>query len=168
MLGVFATITCTPLPSLNLQFSYLYSFSRFFIWPLQNFLFVINSTWEIHFSTLCSVVLNFWECQSNRSSKYCVSYSKPCLIKNVPWFHGIIVSFSSFFALQPQNSMPDVVVWLISGTKRIASFRIPAYDVLYSPNVESCGQYCSKVFNMFMKVTRVCGHASGLFSARNW
>ena len=77
------------------------------------------------------------------------------------------VSFSSFFALQPQNSMPDVVVWLISGTKRIASFRIPAYDVLYSPNVESCGQYCSKVFNMFMKVTRVCGHASGLFSARN-
>lgn len=73
--------------------------------------------------------------------------------KKVPWFHGKTVSFSSFFALQPQNSMPDVVVWLISGTKRIASFRIPAYDVLYSPNVESCGQYCSKVFNMFMKVT---------------
>ena len=72
-----------------------------------------------------------------------------------------------FFALQPQNSMPDVVVWLISGTKRIASFRIPAYDVLYSPNVESCGQYCSKVFNMFMKVTTVCCRASGLFSARN-
>ena len=73
--------------------------------------------------------------------------------KKVPWFHGKTVSFSSFFAFQPQNSMPDVVVWLISGTKRIASFRIPAYDVLYSPNVESCGQYCSKVFNMFMKVT---------------
>lgn len=87
--------------------------------------------------------------------------------KKVPWFLVKIVSFSSFFALQPQNSMPDVVVWLISGTKRIASFRIPAYDVLYSPNVESCGQYCSKVFNMFMKVTTVCCKASGLFSTRN-
>ena len=148
MLGVFAAITRTSLLFLNIQFSYLYSFLAFSIGPLQNFLFIINSTWEIHFSTLFSVVLNFWECQSNRSSKYCVSYSKPCLIKKCK-----TVSFSSFFALQPQNSMPDVVVWLISGTKRIASFRIPAYDVLYSPNVESCGQYCSKVFNMFMKVT---------------
>ena len=49
--------------------------------------------------------------------------------------------------------MPDVVIWMISGTKRIASFRIPASEVLYSPQAESCGQYCGKVFNMFMKVT---------------
>jgi len=48
--------------------------------------------------------------------------------------------------------MPDVVIWLISGTKRIASFRIPAYEVLFSPQSDACGQYCGKVFNMFMKV----------------
>lgn len=71
MLGVFAAITRTSLLFLKIQFSYLYSFLAFFIGPLQNFLFIINSTWEIHFSTLFSVVLNFWECQSNRSSKYC-------------------------------------------------------------------------------------------------
>lgn len=49
--------------------------------------------------------------------------------------------------------MPDVVIWLLSGTKRIAYFRIPAYDVLYSPLGDSCGQFCGRVFNMFMKVT---------------
>ena len=47
--------------------------------------------------------------------------------------------------------MPDVVIWLLSGTKRIAHFRIPAYDVLYSPQSDACGQYCGRVFNMFMK-----------------
>ncbi|XP_068709292.1 myoferlin-like isoform X2 [Montipora foliosa] len=54
-------------------------------------------------------------------------------------------------AVEPQNSMPDVVIWLLSGTKRIAYFRIPAYEVLYSPHSDACGQYCGKVFNMFMK-----------------
>lgn len=54
-------------------------------------------------------------------------------------------------AVEPQNSMPDVVIWLLSGTKRIAYFRIPAYDVLYSPLGDSCGQFCGRVFNMFMK-----------------
>ena len=49
--------------------------------------------------------------------------------------------------------MPDVVIWLISDTKRIASFRIPAYEVLFSPQSDACGQYCGKVFNMFMKVS---------------
>ena len=48
--------------------------------------------------------------------------------------------------------MPDVVIWLISGTKRIASFRIPAYEVLFSPQFDACGQNCGKVLNMFMKV----------------
>jgi len=50
---------------------------------------------------------------------------------------------------------------MISGTKRIASFRIPASDVLYAPNAESCGQYCGKVFNMFMKVTAATCFAIG-------
>ena len=48
--------------------------------------------------------------------------------------------------------MPDVIIWMLSGTKRIASFRIPANEVLFSAQAESCGQYCGKVFNMFMKV----------------
>lgn len=54
-------------------------------------------------------------------------------------------------SVEPQNSMPDVVIWLISGTKRIASFRIPAYEVLFSPQFDACGQNCGKVLNMFMK-----------------
>lgn len=54
-------------------------------------------------------------------------------------------------AVEPQNSMPDVVIWMMSGEKRIAYHRIPAYDVLYSPHFEARGKHCGKTMDLFMK-----------------
>ncbi len=49
--------------------------------------------------------------------------------------------------------MPDVIVWMISGTTRIAYHRIPAYDVLYSARSEdACGKHCGKLYTFFLKV----------------
>ena len=48
--------------------------------------------------------------------------------------------------------MPDVVIWMMSGDKRIAYHRIPAYDVLYSPHFEARGKNCGKTMDLFMKV----------------
>nr|XP_026691852.1 myoferlin isoform X2 [Ciona intestinalis] len=53
---------------------------------------------------------------------------------------------------EPQNSLPDVVIWMISDDKRVAYARIPAYDVLYSPDKqEFCGRFCSEPQTVTLK-----------------
>lgn len=54
-------------------------------------------------------------------------------------------------AKEPQNSVPDIIIWMISGSTRIAYHRIPAYKVLFSPREEACGQYCGKTIEIEMK-----------------
>uniref|UniRef100_A0A673LDV8 Myoferlin n=1 Tax=Sinocyclocheilus rhinocerous TaxID=307959 RepID=A0A673LDV8_9TELE len=55
-------------------------------------------------------------------------------------------------AEEPQNSMPDVIIWMLRGEKRVAYTRIPAHQVLYSSYSEqACGQYCGKTKTVFMK-----------------
>ncbi|XP_053367599.1 myoferlin-like [Clarias gariepinus] len=55
-------------------------------------------------------------------------------------------------AEEPQNSMPDVVIWMLRGKKRVAYSRIPAHQVLYSEHSEAaCGQYCGKTQTIFLK-----------------
>lgn len=64
------------------------------------------------------------------------------------------VSLLEFFlrVSKPQNSMPDVVIWMLSGEDRVAYYRIPAYDLLYNENPAYCGQHCKKVLDMELKV----------------
>nr|CDS32028.1 myoferlin [Hymenolepis microstoma] len=54
--------------------------------------------------------------------------------------------------IEPQNSMPDVIVWMIASEKRIGYFRIPAYDILYSENNMYRGRYCGLVRTIMLKV----------------
>ncbi|KAJ8025764.1 Dysferlin [Holothuria leucospilota] len=55
-------------------------------------------------------------------------------------------------AVEPQNSMPDIIVWMISGTKRIAYHRIPANDLLFSSkDPDACGKLCGKISSFFLK-----------------
>ena len=56
---------------------------------------------------------------------------------------------------QPQNSMPDVEVWMLSGSKRIAYYRVPAADVLYSPNEDACGKDNGNILDILLKVKRI-------------
>ncbi|XP_074642408.1 myoferlin-like [Tubulanus polymorphus] len=53
--------------------------------------------------------------------------------------------------IEPQNSMPDVVIWMICGERRVAYFRIPAYEVLYSNNPELRGKNCGIEQTIFLK-----------------
>uniref|UniRef100_A0A4W5MWI9 Myoferlin n=1 Tax=Hucho hucho TaxID=62062 RepID=A0A4W5MWI9_9TELE len=55
-------------------------------------------------------------------------------------------------AEEPQNSMPDVIIWMLRGEKRVAYSRIPAHQLLYSTYSEqSCGQFCGRTRNIFMQ-----------------
>lgn len=55
---------------------------------------------------------------------------------------------------QPQNSMPDVIIWMFRGEKRVAYARVPANQILYSSfSKQACGKHCGKIQTIFMQVT---------------
>ncbi|XP_041670961.1 myoferlin-like isoform X6 [Cheilinus undulatus] len=55
-------------------------------------------------------------------------------------------------AEEPQNSMPDVIIWMLRGEKRVAYCRIPANQILYSTYSEqACGQHCGKMQTIFLQ-----------------
>ncbi|CAB1341783.1 unnamed protein product [Coregonus sp. 'balchen'] len=55
-------------------------------------------------------------------------------------------------AEEPQNSMPDVVIWMLRGERRVAYARLPAHQILYSTYSEqACGKYCGRTQTIFMQ-----------------
>ncbi|KAM9410752.1 fer-1-like protein 4 isoform 2-T2 [Pholidichthys leucotaenia] len=65
-------------------------------------------------------------------------------------------------AIEPQSTIPDVFIWLISGSKRLAYVRIPAYSILFSLVEEQRGRDCSRVTTLYMKSPG--GSASEIFA----
>ncbi|XP_018584139.1 otoferlin-like [Scleropages formosus] len=57
-----------------------------------------------------------------------------------------------FLADDPQHSIPDVFIWMMSNNKRIAYSRIPSKDILYSPVEEETGKDCAKVKTIFLRL----------------
>ncbi|XP_053306934.1 myoferlin isoform X2 [Spea bombifrons] len=53
---------------------------------------------------------------------------------------------------EPQNCMPDVIIWMIRAEKRLAYARVPAHQVLYSTtSPEACGKYCGKTQTIYLQ-----------------
>ncbi|XP_049445186.1 otoferlin isoform X10 [Epinephelus fuscoguttatus] len=57
-----------------------------------------------------------------------------------------------FLADEPQHSIPDVFIWMMTNNKRIAYARIPSKDILYSIVDEEMGKDCGKVKAVFLKL----------------
>jgi len=53
---------------------------------------------------------------------------------------------------QPQHSIPDIFIWMMSNNKRIAYARVPSKDILYSIVDEETGKDCGKVKAAFLRV----------------
>ncbi|XP_023662401.2 otoferlin isoform X2 [Paramormyrops kingsleyae] len=66
-----------------------------------------------------------------------------------------------FLADEPQNSIPDIFIWMISNNKRIAYARIPAKDILYSIVDEESGKDCGKVKTIFLRLPGKKGFGPG-------
>lgn len=64
-----------------------------------------------------------------------------------------------FLADEPQHSIPDVFIWMMSNNKRIAYARVPSKDLLFSIVEEELGKDCAKVKTLFLKVLRGMGQA---------
>ncbi|KAK2840231.1 hypothetical protein Q5P01_013971 [Channa striata] len=56
-----------------------------------------------------------------------------------------------FLVEEPQHTIPDVFVWLLSNNKRVAYARVRARDLLYSSNQEARGVECGKIITLFLK-----------------
>lgn len=56
------------------------------------------------------------------------------------------------FTNQPQHSIPDLFIWMMSNNKRVAYARVPSKDILYSMVDEEKGKDCGKVKAVFLKV----------------
>uniref|UniRef100_A0A8D2PTV8 Otoferlin n=1 Tax=Zosterops lateralis melanops TaxID=1220523 RepID=A0A8D2PTV8_ZOSLA len=57
-----------------------------------------------------------------------------------------------FLADEPQHTIPDVFIWMMSNNKRIAYARVPSKDILYSIVDEEMGKDCAKVKTVFLKL----------------
>ncbi|XP_038552062.1 fer-1-like protein 4 [Micropterus salmoides] len=65
-------------------------------------------------------------------------------------------------AKEPQTTIPDAFLWLLSGSKRLAYVRIPAYSILFSLVEEQKGRDCGRVTTLYMKSPG--GSASEIFA----
>ncbi|XP_051271745.1 fer-1-like protein 4 [Dicentrarchus labrax] len=65
-------------------------------------------------------------------------------------------------AKEPQTTIPDVFLWLLSGSKRLAYVRIPAYSILFSLVEEKRGRDSGRITTLYMKSPG--GAASEIFA----
>ncbi|KAJ8412157.1 hypothetical protein AAFF_G00144240 [Aldrovandia affinis] len=56
-----------------------------------------------------------------------------------------------FLAQEPQSTLPDVFLWMMSGSRRVAYARIPAHSVIFSLVEEEKGKDCGKLTTIYMK-----------------
>ncbi|XP_070694676.1 fer-1-like protein 6 [Pempheris klunzingeri] len=56
-----------------------------------------------------------------------------------------------FLVEEPQHTVPDVFVWLLSNNKRVAYARVRARDLLFSSSQEARGVHCGKIITLFLK-----------------
>ncbi|XP_066527462.1 fer-1-like protein 4 [Hoplias malabaricus] len=56
-----------------------------------------------------------------------------------------------FLAKEPQSTLPDVFLWMMSGGRRVAYARIPSYSILFSLVEEEKGKDCGKISTIYMK-----------------
>ncbi|XP_073325341.1 fer-1-like protein 4 [Pagrus major] len=65
-------------------------------------------------------------------------------------------------AKEPQTTIPDVFLWLLSGRKRLAYVRIPTYSIIFSLVEEQRGRDSGRVTTLYMKSPG--GSASEIFA----
>ncbi|XP_010561323.1 PREDICTED: fer-1-like protein 5 [Haliaeetus leucocephalus] len=54
-------------------------------------------------------------------------------------------------AVEPQAGVPDVLLWLLQGERRVACARVPATDLMFSRSGPSaCGRLCGRIQTLFL------------------
>ncbi|ROJ33119.1 Dysferlin [Anabarilius grahami] len=69
-------------------------------------------------------------------------------------------------AEEPQNSLPDIIIWMLQGDRRVAYHRIPAHQVLFSQGY--CGKHCGQLQTVFMKEDVGCSKIPAQIRVKLW
>ncbi|TMS06604.1 Fer-1-like protein 6 [Larimichthys crocea] len=77
----------------------------------------------------------------------CVCVSKSCQLVHV----NLSYTHMCTFTLQPQHTVPDVFVWLLSNNKRVACARVRTRDLLFSNDQEAKGIHCGKIITLYLR-----------------
>uniref|UniRef100_A0AAY4DXW4 C2 domain-containing protein n=1 Tax=Denticeps clupeoides TaxID=299321 RepID=A0AAY4DXW4_9TELE len=56
-----------------------------------------------------------------------------------------------FLAKEPQSTLPDVFLWMMSGGRRVAYARIPSHTIIFSLVEEEKGKDCGKLTTIYVK-----------------
>ena len=79
-----------------------------------------------------------------------------CGIRFGYFFYILVVRYLFYFIIiifsQPQNCIPDVIIWMLAGGKRVASLRIPSHDLMYSSVAKFRGKHCGKLQTIVLTV----------------
>ncbi|XP_074664020.1 fer-1-like protein 5 [Strix aluco] len=60
-------------------------------------------------------------------------------------------------AVEPQAGVPDVLLWLLRGERRVACARVPAADIMFSRRGPgACGRFCGRIQTLFLVVGTPC------------
>lgn len=102
---------------------------------------------------------NSWRNSANWLKRSEVIEMSPLVTTNISNVEASICMFEVWHPLphntsfQPQNTIPDVFLWLLSGSKRLAYVRIPSNSILFSLVEDQRGRDCGRVTTLYMKVT---------------
>ncbi|CAK6967621.1 fer-1-like protein 6, partial [Scomber scombrus] len=72
-------------------------------------------------------------------------------VKNLLQDATKLINKLCFLVVEPQHTVPDMFVWLLSNNKRVAYARVRARDLLFSSNQEAKGILCGKKITLFLK-----------------
>ena len=59
-----------------------------------------------------------------------------------------------FILFQPQDGIPDIFIWMLTGGKRVAYARIPAQHVIYSQTDYERGRDSGRMQTVFLRVRK--------------
>ncbi|XP_058247416.1 fer-1-like protein 6 isoform X2 [Hemibagrus wyckioides] len=76
---------------------------------------------------------------------------KPLTVKEMLREAQTLTHRIRFLVEEPQHTLPDIFVWMLSNNKRIAYARIPARHLLYSDKLVEKGTACGKIKTLFLK-----------------
>ena len=79
-----------------------------------------------------------------------------CLAVEVCMSGSDLLCLTLPLCLQPQNSVPDVIIWMLAGNKRVAVERIPSHLLMHSSrSAKACGKFCGRLQTIFLTVSHL-------------